>query len=179
MSWEDKRIESLPSVGVIVARFQAPQLTNGHEDFITHVMKHNDYTIVFLGTCPVDERNPLPFAFRRASVESFMRGLIILPFEDMPNEDEKWTRKLEQTVGNIFPFDKYNITFYGGRDSTFLKAYKEFGKFRREEVAGGIEVSATKVRQTILKDPSYTLEFRAGTIYGVNLALGGKDVKFR
>jgi bifunctional NMN adenylyltransferase/nudix hydrolase len=54
-------------VGILVGRFQVPQLTQGHIDLIQQVVENHSKTIIFLGLSPLkcSLRNPLDFETRK------------------------------------------------------------------------------------------------------------------
>lgn len=110
-------------VGVVIGRFQVPQLTPAHAELLATVGAQNAHIVVLLGVSPNDGRsaeNPLTYNQRLALFRD--RGIhAVLPLEDRPENDE-WSANVDRLLKFSYPPDRYEVTLYGGRLS-FREAY--------------------------------------------------------
>jgi len=145
-------------IGIIVGRFQVPELHVGHKYLVETVQNENDKVIVFIGQSPVQtDRNPLPVEYVR---QHFNVQTEIIP--DVKYNDI-WVYILDSMIKRITsPED--TITLYGGRDS-FLNVYN--GKFKTKEIECPHPISATQIRKNI-KEEEITLESAKGIIQSYN-----------
>ena len=152
-------------VGVIVARFQVHNLTEGHIDLIRQVVDSHYRTIIVLGLSPVKctTYNPLDFEARRQMILSEFPNITVLYINDMYN-DVDWSNNLDNLIKQMVgPKDK--IYLYGSRDS-FIKYYS--GKYECVEIEQTVYVSGTDVRKIASKNVKGTPDFRKGVIWAVN-----------
>ena len=58
------------SLGVIVGRFQVPELHEGHHKLIAHVLSQHPQILILLGVTPVlgSKRNPLDYITRERMI---------------------------------------------------------------------------------------------------------------
>lgn len=137
-------------VGGIVARFQTPELHEGHIDLIDYVFSRHEMVIIFLGCSPiVDPDNFLDFQQRRAMIlEKFpvdkYPGLQIQYIHDQ-KENAAWSERLDGLISDhLRPIDK--PLFYGSRDS-FIASYRDGGgKYDTEEFVPKRIISASQIR---------------------------------
>jgi bifunctional NMN adenylyltransferase/nudix hydrolase len=152
------------SIGVIVGRFQCPELTSGHRDLIDFALKqgHNQI-LVALGCAatPCTKNNPLHFSARVAMIRESYPGFMFMPIHDHPS-DQIWSETLDATIGNFFPHTG-NITLYGSRDS-FAGRY--FGRFNTCEFEPKTYENATKHREKYGSTIGFNKDYRHGVIYG-------------
>lgn len=161
------------TVGVIVARFQVPELSDAHDSLIRHVRRHCKEVCVMLGVAPrVDRRNPLSFEMREDMVRTEYPDINhVHPLRDVPGDDKTWSYNLDMFIGLLFPLAG-EITLFGGRDS-FIKHYT--GTNRVVTVAFGAARSGSTIRQEIGHSaPEGTASFRKGVIYAVENYLGSE-----
>lgn len=150
-------------VGVIIGRFQVPQLTVAHVALIRNVARDNDQVAVLLGVSPTDGRsaeNPLTFTQRRQLFAGppAIAGLL-LPIEDRPT-DEEWSANVDKLLRFTFPPDRYEVTLYGGRKS-FRESYR--GSYPTADVTLDMSVSGTEMRENVKENQ--TPDFLAGAVY--------------
>ncbi len=156
------------TVGVVVARFQVPELTVGHKALLKHVANSNDKLAVVLGTRPFpDERNPLTFEMRRDMLivhsSDYPQPYVILQNPDRPGDNDAWSKSLDQLLRLVFPTE--DIKLYGGRDG-FSAAYT--GTLKVHLFQHVYEPPGTQVRLDITSaSPINSRDFRAGVIYAV------------
>ncbi len=157
-------------IGVIVGRFQVPELTAGHQKLISQVHKKSETTLIFLGVPQFlgpTRRNPLDYATRKAMVDTYFAGTHtgfyhVEPIMDMES-DKAWSEELDRRIAMyVKPGDK--VTLYGSTDS-FLDCY--IGDYPKAYVDAVIGHRGTKVREMLRNDPFLLSEraFRAGVIY--------------
>lgn len=106
----------MKTVGVVVGRFQVPELHGGHLHLLNWAKKENDHLVILLGSkvAQLSVRNPLPFDVREKMVRQSFPSALVYELPDDPS-DEVWSRTLDETVRLSFPFQK--VRLYGSRDS--------------------------------------------------------------
>jgi bifunctional NMN adenylyltransferase/nudix hydrolase len=149
----------LNGVGVIIARFQVPELTSNHKALIKHVSSRHDDVLVLLGCGAPSKRNPLPFRLREQMVNEQGLAITVLPIQDGPS-DEEWSQRVDGIISTIYPFR--SVTIYGGPGS-FIPHYK--GHFTTEEVASFDGESGNELRHEVLESQGYGQDFRRGVIW--------------
>lgn len=150
------------SIGVIIARFQVPELHNGHNYLILDVMSRSETTLILLGTAPFSERNPLSFELRKAMIqEQFsvaLESIKILPLPDCPGDDQLWSDNVNNII-NVYTKGK-KATIYGSRGS-FIPHYK--GGHDVVELEPAEAPSGTEIREGVR--PINSIDFRKGVIW--------------
>jgi bifunctional NMN adenylyltransferase/nudix hydrolase len=150
------------ATGVIVARFQVPELHVEHKALIDKVMQYHKKVFVFLGTSPVKtNKNPLDYPTRVRMILDQYPTISVLPISDVES-DKQWAENLDAMIKSVEPTKK--IILYGGRDS-FSKFYKPFGKFETVELASTFDISGSEVREAISNEVLSSSDFRSGQIY--------------
>lgn len=148
-------------LGVIVGRFQSPNLHNGHRYFIDTVAGKNDNVLIVIGTADAvaSRKDPMNYHARRVMVSSAYPAVAIDVIKDHPS-DLEWSRTLDAIIARNFP--EHQVTLYGSRDS-FLRYYE--GLHQTEYVEPICDSNATAVRDEAAKTVIDSPEFRAGMIY--------------
>lgn len=153
-------------VGVIVGRFQVPDLHRGHVDLIQSVVDTHDKVVLFLGLSPlkVTPNNPLDFEARKQMILEMFPRINVLYIKDMPS-DQQWSRRLDEMVDDLTSPGQ-TACLYGGRDS-FIERYH--GTHETRVLESEVVMSATTVRKEIARssvreDPA----FRAGVIWAAS-----------
>lgn len=114
----------MKKVGVIVGRFQVPELHAGHRYLIDTVMNQCDEVLLVLGQAQtISERNPFSKEARWRMLKTAYPKVRLAEIDDQLS-DEKWSRKLDRIISDLFP--KASASLYGSRDS-FLLVYS--GRF--------------------------------------------------
>ena len=151
--------------GVIIGRFQTPELHSEHIKLIQYVLDRHEKVILFLGvsTTLANKKHPMDFITRKYMIEEQfgVSKLTIIPLSDNKS-DEIWSKQLDSKIKEIFPLG--SVTIYGSRDS-FIPYYK--GVNKTLELQPDIFVSATDIRELASKKVIASPEFRAGIIYSV------------
>lgn len=151
-------------VGIIVARFQSPDLHEGHQDIISIVRSNHPRVIVFLGLSPLrcTKNNPYDFSIRKAMIEEMYKDVEILYIDDV-GDNPVWSATLDRLINkNVGPGQK--VTLYGSRDS-FINAYS--GKYPTVELVPNKMISASEIRRKIAIKPLTSSDFRKGIVYAV------------
>ena len=161
------------NIGVIIGRFQVPELHEGHRRMFAEVAKDSDRIVVLLGVSPVDgytAENPLTFSQRQSMVrhsvvlESWMdtaAELTIMPLFDQ-RTNEEWSQQLDTLLKGTYPLDY--ITLYGGRGS-FTESYT--GKLKVKKSTFCPVIAATGAENRAAIKEANTPDFYAGQIYAL------------
>lgn len=152
-------------VGVIVGRFQVPELHQEHLKLIETVCDKHNKVIIFLGLSPlmVTEENPLDFEARKQMILEEFPQITIQYIKDM-SSDELWSKKLDGMIGDLITPNQKPV-LYGGRDS-FVHRYT--GRFPTTELEPEtyVRFSGTDVRRAIAsKSTKASSDFRAGVVW--------------
>jgi bifunctional NMN adenylyltransferase/nudix hydrolase len=149
-------------VGVIVGRFQVPDLHDAHKAIIQTVCDKHDKVIIFLGLSPIFNFNdPLDFEARKFMVQEAFPDVLIAYIQNQM-EDEVWSAKLDEQI-NTLTGPNQSVVLYGGRDS-FLDAYK--GRYDSLELVQDHWVSGSELRSMVKNKVKQCQPFRHGVIWG-------------
>lgn len=150
-------------VGVLVGRFQVPELHQGHKDLIQTVLDNHDKVIIFLGLSPLKASlsNPLDFEARKQMLLDEFPDVNVAYIEDV-NNDQLWSRNLDKQI-TALTGPTQSVVLYGSRDS-FIEHYT--GKnpstaLESESYFSGTEVRKEVSRQSTRQSP----DFRAGVVW--------------
>ena len=156
-------MENEISIGVIVARFQVAELTEGHKELLEFVLnKHHNQNVIFLGVAPTKatKNNPLDYDSRRRMIEEAYPGEFTILFQEDRPTDQQWSEELDASIAVIA--NGRDVVLYGSRDS-FGKHY--FGKYEFCEVPQHVYCSGTNQRQLTGKTVKSSSDWRKGCIY--------------
>lgn len=159
MQLKDQRYD----VGVIVGRFQVPELHEAHASLIEHVCQEHDKVVVFLGLSPlmVTRENPLDFEARKQMILQAFPDVTVLYIRDQWS-DKLWTRQLDRMVGDLVT-PSQSVVLYGGRDS-FVNLYD--GRYPVRELEQDVWVSGSVIRKAVSqKSVKKSADFRAGVVW--------------
>lgn len=157
----------MEGVGVVVGRFQTPELHAGHRLVLDEANKNHQDLLIFIGSAQEfgTDRNPLDCGTRQLMLRQAYPHAIILFIQDKPGFDIEWSKDLDTQIKLVFPGRK--IMLYGSRDS-FLRHYK--GMFEFKMLSPHTKVSSTKLREACVKTSLSSSDFRHGVIYGIRSA---------
>lgn len=145
--------------GVIVARFQVPELHLGHMHLINEAIRiHGNDVVVLLGdsgSAPTDI-NPLSYDIRKVMIKQHFPHLFVDRLPDIP-DDQAWSDVLDQLLSK----HEGVPILYGSRKS-FKPHYK--GKHPVITIEPVWERSGTDIRAELMQ-PIHTTNFRAGMIH--------------
>lgn len=133
-------------LGVIVGRFQVPDLTPGHCALINHARHNHSRVLVVVGRSPVPvtRENPLTYEHRKHIIEWTFGDVCIAGLDDVRG-DRLWCQGLDDLIQSVRDGDE-PVVLYGGRDS-FLGGY--VGKFPTQEFNVTVLGSGSEVRAEI------------------------------
>jgi len=130
--------------GVIVGRFQVPELHLGHIHLITTALKECDDVAILLGVSNViDHRNPYSLMTRVNMIKKIFPQTVISSIQDK-SSDKEWCEYLD-TYLEYFK----DPVLYHSRDS-FKEVYT--GKYPLREVKEIEGYSGTKLREQLKTD---------------------------
>lgn len=150
-------------VGVIVGRFQVPELHEAHVALIQTVCDHHDKVLVLLGVSPLraTQSNPLDFEARKQMILEAFPHVSVLYIKDSVS-DEAWGKKLDEIVGD-FLTPSQTAVLYGSRDS-FMGHYG--GRYPMQELESETFVSGREVRRAVARrSVRASADFRAGVVW--------------
>lgn len=152
-------------VGVIIGRFQVPDLHEAHIDLIQSVIDRHPKVIIFLGLspCKTTYNNPLDFESRKQMILQLFPDINVLYIKD-ESSDEVWSKKLDSQIEDLLGANQTAI-LYGSRDS-FISHY--YGNFKVIELESDRVVSGTELRREASNKVKASPDFRHGVIWGVN-----------
>lgn len=162
--------------GIIVGRFQVPELTKGHRGLINEALGLSNEVIIFIGDTKdgrLDSHDPLPYQSRRKMIKSAFpdKPLKIFRLEDIGNFP-LWVKELDNTIDLFTKTEIINyseIILFGSRDS-FISGYKaNSGRYKTREIKEiGNGVSGTKSRHDCYESGIVdSLDFRKGIIWAL------------
>ena len=150
------------SIGVIVGRFQTPELHPGHRFVIDSVFARHDEVLIVLGCSAAyqSKHDPLDYETRKAMVLSKYPGARIAALKDT-RTNELWSKNLDNLIEKEFPGRL--ATLYGSLKS-FIPCYNGIHPCTTLE-SPDPNMSATNARNDISVKPGSSKDFRAGAIY--------------
>jgi len=155
----------MKKLGVVIGRFQVPELHAGHRHILDTAKAENDDLLVLVGVnrIPPSKRNPLPFTVRKRMLEETYPDAMILETRDQPS-NRLWSEDIDRTVREHFP--GHEATLYGSRDS-FLPFYE--GALPTRYVEPILAPSGTDIRECMNEEEYAGRDFRMGMICGQTL----------
>jgi len=151
-----------PNVGVVVGRFQVPQLHEGHLELLNAVQEECTKVIIVLGSAhPINtRRDPLDFKSRELMLRTDFPEFTIVSIKDK-RDDRLWSMDLDEIIRSLIN-PKDSVMLYGGRDS-FISHYK--GTFPTREIEPTIYYSGTQIREELWDKSINSVEFRSGVLW--------------
>lgn len=152
-----------PTVAVIPARFQVPDLHAGHRHMIDYACARHKQVLILLGSpgglpTPL---NPLPFEVRAHMVREAYPDVLIAEVLDHPLSHTYWSKDVDRIITEEFP--GMEAILYGSRDS-FIPLYT--GRFSTFALQPITDVSGTDIRNQITYPT--TREGREALIYAAS-----------
>jgi len=151
-------------IGIIVARFQTPELTEGHKALIEFVESRHDKVVIILGltTGNPTMKNPLDFAIRSNMIQKSYPLIMVLPIRDC-RLDVEWSKNLDLLLDSVFPTE--TKVLYGSRDSFIENYYGKIPTVSLNEY--GYNISASALREASSHKVENTPDFRKGMCYSI------------
>lgn len=149
------------TVGVVIARFQVPELHAGHKYLIEEVSLRHKKVLVFLGTRPAQptKRHPLDYETRKLMVIEKYPDVMVQLLQDRSDNDV-WSQSVDEIVGREFP--KHKATLYGSRES-FIPYYT--GNIDCVELPQRGTYNGSVDRKELSHIPLSDQSFRRGVMY--------------
>lgn len=149
-------------VGVIVGRFQVPELHEVHRNLIKSVCDNHQKVILYLGMSPLltTINNPLDFESRKQMILEEFPDITVLYIRDV-HDDERWSKNLDEQISHVVA-PHQSVVLYGGRDS-FIEHYE--GKHDVLELESEKILSGTEIRKEVSKSVKKDPMFRRGWIH--------------
>ena len=158
------------TLGVIVGRFQVPELHEAHLKLIKYVIGRHRSVLLFLCSKGGEVlSNPLSYDMREAMLRSYFPSLNIESLTDAPGDDKLWSRVLDTCIKQNLRIGQRPV-LYGGRDS-FIPYYS--GVYKTEIIKAFPNSSGTDVRKLAANRIINSPDFRAGVIYTTYRLRGG------
>lgn len=174
---EESVVKTPQRVGVIIGRFQTPDLHAGHRHLFEEVCKQSDILVVLLGSSAAINtiEDPMPYGVRNQMVSQYLAFGCDIPWtvREIPNHPDNsvWSKNVDAMLTSqksnalwLTDMNDAEITLYGGRDS-FIKVYD--GVFTTVEVPEAIIISATEERKAVR--PICSSQFRQGMVHAANI----------
>jgi len=154
-------------IGVIIGRFQVPDLHEGHRDLIDTVRKKHKKVLMFIcSTRGVrnTRRNPMDYYTRMKMVQEHYPDMAFASLWDIPNDDHAWSKTVDVKIQETFG-DHVTAVLYGSRDA-FIPHY--FGNFPVVELADSFDISGTQARAAVSDEVRQSSTWRKGIIYAAH-----------
>src|SRR6185437_8026535 len=151
-------------VGVVVGRFQVPELHDAHRNLIQRVCDSHGKVLIFLGVSPLwsTKQNPLDFEARKQMILAAFPQVSVLYVKDV-NDDALWSKRLDAMISDVVT-PAQSVLLYGGRDS-FVSRYS--GRYPTTELEQDTWVSGSVIRDQVRRSSvKATADFRAGVVWG-------------
>lgn len=153
-------------IGVIIGRFQVPELHQAHRALIEFVAGKHRKVVVALGVAPTlcTLNNPLDFVSRQRMINAEYPSVSVIAVPDRKS-DAFWSADLDSRLREAYPVG--DIILYGGRDS-FIEHYTGVFTCQNLDLVLPVSVSGTEVRESVCNEVRLTPDWRAGVIYATN-----------
>ena len=156
-------MQQMPSLGVVIGRFQVPELHAGHRYLIEYVLARHERLLILVGYNDVRcmPRNELPVGIRIVMLQQAYPQATVLPLPDSKISNEHWSTAVDSTLSSVATGE---VVLYGSRDS-FIPKYN--GRFPTHEVPEVPDVSGTNIREALTPSSIQTPEQRYGWMAAV------------
>jgi bifunctional NMN adenylyltransferase/nudix hydrolase len=158
-------MDTLLTLGVVIGRFQVPDLHEGHRYLIDTALRRSDAVLILIGSRKgfPTERNPLPYRVREAMLRDAYPDAVIRELPDHPS-NESWSETVDRLIAETAP--DAEAMFYGSRDS-FISSYS--GKHPIIVIPQLGRHSGTELRNEAGKTIRASTDFRTGLIHAQHI----------
>jgi bifunctional NMN adenylyltransferase/nudix hydrolase len=145
-------------LSVVIGRFQAPYLHEGHQELLRQARKYSENLLVLIGCTSATgtDKNPMNFKTRK---ELIKLNCEVRPLYDTLS-DHDWSNQIDKIIADL---GFKEATIFGGRDNSIEGRYLGKHQIKIIDERGG--KSATALRKEVAKQPKDSADFRAGIIY--------------
>jgi len=149
--------------GVVIGRFQVPELHEAHKQIIaTAKLSHKKYIVLVACTeVKGSDRDPLDYFTRAQMIKYQFPDAIIAPIYDNPS-DKLWSQNLDALI--IKEAGRKSVLLYSGHNG-FEEYYS--GRFAVKHIKEIDFYRGTELREISGKVVPSTKEGRCGVIYGI------------
>lgn len=153
------------AVGVLIARFQVPELHEAHRKIVEYVCGRHAKVLILLGRSPLPgtKNNPLDFEARKQMILEAFPSVTVLSLPDNRCNIE-WSRLVDMSIMDLTG-PHQGAVLYGGRDS-FIPYYK--GRYKTVELESGVDLSGTEMRKKAAAAARPSADFRAGAVWAAH-----------
>lgn len=153
------------SVGVVIGRFQIPELHDGHLELLKYVGDQHEKFLILVGynTVRFNTANPFPVEMRVAMLKSLYPNAEVLPLLDSPIHPEHWSTVVDTLVSGVE--QGAGAVLYGSRDS-FITDYS--GRYETREILAFATHSATEIRNELGRELINDPMFRRGWLSAIH-----------
>lgn len=151
-------------VGVIIGRFQVPELHPGHKKLFNIVLGRHKRVLVLLGL-PAWKggiKNPLDYRTRELMISNAYPTVTVSYITDRQTNEE-WSADVDRAIRSIYPLER--VTLYGGRGGFTSQYCGSFPSIETLEDPAFDTQSGTAIRDSTAALPIDSADFRAGVIY--------------
>ncbi len=162
--YASQKMDKEYDVGVVVGRFQLPELHSGHKQILDSVTSTHKHLLICIGTTDalVTRKDPLDFLIRQGMLLEQYPEAIVLPIADC-GSNTQWSAHLDGIIRGVYPTQ--SIRLYGGKAS-FIEHYK--GMYPTMIIMPlHVDDSASEVRKNVDVSPN-NKDFRRGVVYAAN-----------
>ena len=165
--YEKEILLSLPGptdVGVIIGRFQVPDLHPGHRKLFEIVTTRHKRVLVLLGI-PAWRgglNHPLDYKTRELMIRNAYPDVTVSYITDRQTNEE-WSADVDRAIRSLYPLEK--VTLYGGRKGFTSHYTGSLPTIETLEDPVFDSQSGTNLRHNTAALPRDTSDFRAGVIY--------------
>lgn len=151
------------SLGVVVGRFQVPELHEAHKQLIAMAQLNHESYAIFIACTSVkgSTRDPLDYDTRAVMIKYQFPDAHIYPIDDNPSDDI-WSRHLDGKIMSIA--GKKKVLLYSGHKG-FASHY--YGRYPVKSIKEIDFYRGTEIREIQGKIVPVSKEGRCGIMYGI------------
>lgn len=155
-------------IAIIIGRYQTYSLHEDQIKMINNVISKHTDTIIVLGNSLMRGtiENPLDLRARKAMIHEKFPKLHILYINDVPGNDELWSKNLDELIENSCGITSDTIPVLYGSKNTFYDKYK--GKYEKCVFDCSAFISSSELRKKAFSEFNTNLDYRAGFIAAQN-----------
>lgn len=150
--------------GVIVARFQVPNLLDEHKKFLDYVLSQghkNNIIILGIPATKATKSNPLDFDSRRKMIEETYKKSFKIAYVKDENDDNIWSANLDKVIDSFISLDSADTVIYAAYDT--IKRYS--GSRKTEIYTPEIIQTESNARFYAGNKVQNSAEWRAGAVW--------------
>ena len=152
-------MEKQTSLGVVIGRFQVPELHQGHRALIDYAAERHKRVLILVGCNNVrpTPENPYSFDIRQKMITAEYPNALIVALPDSPVGHKHWSANVDKLVHRATSDE--TAVLYGGRQS-FIPKYS--GVYSTVEIPEVPNCSGTDMRQSMSETAVVDTAWRLG-----------------